>query len=78
MAIACLVVVLLLFLLPLAYPLSAGPAKLLVHRGTMDPLTYFSIYRPLAAYSYDHPDSVIVKTWDWYLSWWGDPIDLMQ
>ena len=73
-----LAVVLLAVILPLAYPLSAGPAKLLVHGGYMDPLTYFSVYRPLIVYSSDHRNSPIVTALEWYLSWWGGPIDLMQ
>jgi hypothetical protein len=73
-----LAAILLVAAIPFAYPLSAGPAKLLVHGGYMEPLTYFSVYRPLAAYSYDHPSSPVVSAWEWYLSWWGGPIDLMQ
>ncbi len=66
--------VILLLLLPVFYVLSAGPALWLVHHGYLDALTFFSLYRPLMAYAYDH--ETFNSVMNWYMSWWGGPIDL--
>ena len=69
-----IVLVIGVLLLPVAYVLSGGPAIWLVHHNRLDPLTYCAIYEPLAAFAYNHPTFNAVM--NWYLSWWGGPIQL--
>ena len=69
-----IVLVIGVLLLPVAYVLSAGPALWLVHHNSLDPWTYFSLYRPVMSFAYNH--QTFNDAMNWYLSWWGGPIEL--
>ena len=61
---------------PVLYLLSAGPAMWLVKHGYMGVPTFFATYQPAMAFAYDH--QWFNSFMNWYLSWWGGPLELSQ
>ena len=72
--VALLVIALFIALSPVLYLLSAGPAIWLVRHGYMDAPAFFATYRPAMAFAYDH--EWFNSLMNWYMSWWGGPLDL--
>jgi len=58
----------LLFLLLIVYPLSTGPAALLVSKGVL-PMSALKVYKPLEELYNGSP--VAQHAFDWYFELWG-------